>query len=161
MVGVNNVVNTVAYLRTSREFPEEMHPLTVELNKSYVDTANAINVRIIGIFPANRAAVTGESWYFTNQKQQSFRQIYPIIVVGGTPQPIPHGLILTQIERFTRNFGQFTDGTNWYGLNSASNVAIAGQITFYVGTTNITFLVGAGAPAITKGSVVLEWLSNI
>ena len=52
----SNLINQVAYLRTSREFPEELHQLTVEINKTYVDIANAVNARVIGLFPTNRPA---------------------------------------------------------------------------------------------------------
>jgi hypothetical protein len=151
-----NVVNQVAYLRTSREFPEEIHQLTVEVNKSYVDIANAVNNRTISIFPTNRPAITGESWFFNNQRQQTLRQFYPFT----TTTAIPHGINFINISQFTRLYGQYTDGTNWYGLIAGSNVAIAGQISFYLTPTDIVFLVGGGAPAVTKGTVILEWLSS-
>lgn len=152
-----NVVNQVAYLRTSREFPEEIDELVVELSKEYIDTANAVNNRIIGIFPTNRAAITGEGWFFTSRKQQSLRQVYSFTTTAN----IPHGLTLSEIDRFTRCFGAYSDGTNWYGLIFGSNVAIAGQISFYLTPTNIVFMTGAGAPTVTKGQVVLEFLSNV
>lgn len=153
-----NVVNQVAYLRTTREFPEELHQFTVESNKAYVDTANAINIRTIGIFPTNRPAIGGESWFLmANRRQQNLRQVYTFN--APTPATIPHGLKLVEINRFTKCSGSFTDGTNWYGLLFASNVAIAGQISFFIDPTNIVINVDAGAPALTSGTIVLEWLS--
>lgn len=152
-----NIVNQVAYLRTTRDFPEDPEKLTLELNKAYLDTANAVNSRIISIFPTNKSAVTGEQWFLTgNQKQQGFRKVFNFT----TTASIEHGINLSQIDRFVRNWGEFTDGTNWYGLIHASNVAIAGQITFYVDPTNIVFLVGAGAPALTSGTIVLEYITR-
>lgn len=150
-----NIANQVAYLRTSREFPEDSLPR--ECSKAYIDTANAVNVRTIGIFPVNVSAITGETWYFTSQKQQTLRRVYNVTSTAS----IPHSLNLSQIARFTRTYGNFTDGTNWYGLISASNVAIAGQISFYITPTNIVFLSGVGAPALTNGQVVLEWLAMV
>ncbi len=160
----NNIVNNVAYLRTTREFPEELHQLCVEANKAYLDTANAINVRTIGIFPVNRPAIAGESWYLiNNQKQQSLRQVYTFT----TTADIPLGFKISSIDQFSRFDGLYLSGTSWYGLIPATNVAIAGQITFFVlvdaGSTTsdlIRFVVGAGAPALTNGKVVIEWLSN-
>jgi len=38
--------------------------------------------------------------------------------------------------------------------------AIAGQISFYVDPTNIVILAGVGAPTITSGLIILEWLSQ-
>jgi hypothetical protein len=153
----SNVANQVAFLRTSREFPTEPDVLKIELNKAYIDIANVVNSRTIGLFPVNRPAQNGESYFIRNNlRQQGFRQVYTFT----TTAPIPHNLNLTQIDYFTSNFGEFTDGTNWYGLNPGSNVAIAGQITFYLTPTNITFLTGAGAPALTKGIIVLSWISQ-
>lgn len=152
-----NIANQVSYLRTSRDFPtEEVAQLSTELSKAYIDIANSVNNRIIGIFAVNKSSVTGESWFFSTKKQQSLRQVYTFTNTAN----IPHGLDFDQIDRFTSNYGQYTDGTNWYGLISGTSVAIAGQILFYVTPTNIVFVVGAGAPALTRGNIVLTWLSN-
>ena len=155
----SNIVNQIPYLRTTRDFPEEMHQLTVELTKSYIDTANAVNNRIISIFPTNRPAITGESWFLVNnQRQQSLRQVYTFTAVGS----IAHGINWPSVSQISaKSAGSFTDGTNWYGIIYASDVPIAGQLTFYVTPTNIVVLSGGGGvPAITNGTIVLEWLSN-
>lgn len=152
-----NIVNQVPFLRTSRNFPEDQKMLTVEVNKSYVDIANAVNKRTIGTFPTNRPAINGESWFLTsNQRQQAFRQAFAFT----TTASINHGIVISQIDRMVRNWGEFTDGTNWYGLIHATTVAIPGQITFYVTPTQIVFVIGAGAPSLTRGTVVLEWISD-
>jgi len=152
-----NVINQVPYLRTSREFPKEIDQLTLEMDKSYVDTANAVNNRTIGIFPVNRPAINGESWFIqNNQKQQGLRQVYSFT----STTAINHGIQVITPQQFIRCFGSFTDGTNSYGLFFASSVAIAGQITFYLTSTQIVFETGAGAPSLTQGTIVLEWLSQ-
>lgn len=153
----SNVVNQVAYLRTSREFPQEAQELQVELSKSYIDTANAVNVRTIGIFPSDRPAITGESWFvIQNQKQQSFRQVYTFTAAGN----IAHNIDLTNIGGFTKIYGTFTDGTDWYPLPYVDVVNVTNQINVVVDATNIVITAGAGAPpSITRGYVVLEWLS--
>jgi len=158
-----NVVNQVAYLRTSREFPEDLRQLSVEINKSYIDTTNAVNARTIGLFPTTRPAITGENWFLNNnQKQQSLRQVYTLTTTAN----IPLGFKIASVSGFTRLFGTYLSGTSWYGLIAATNVAIAGQITFWLevdvaSTTSdlIRFNVGAGAPALTSGKVVIEWIS--
>lgn len=151
-----NIVNQMPYLRTSREFPGEAEKLTLEVNKAYVDIAKVVNERTIGIFPTTRPAITGESWYLVNnQKQQTFRQVYPFT----TTASITHEINLAEIYGFSRLFGQYTDGTNWYGLIPTSTVAIAGQLGFYVSPTQIVFTLGGGAPVPTLGLVILEWLS--
>lgn len=155
---MNNIINQVPYLRTSREFPyEDAKQLSVEVNKSYIDIANAVNNRTISIFPTSRPALTGESWFLTsNQRQQTFRQVYTFT----TTASINHGITVLDPNQFTRCFGSYTNGTNSFGLFFASSVAIAGQITFYITSTQIVFLVGAGAPALIAGKITLEWLSQ-
>lgn len=154
---MTNTINQFPYLRTSRLFPTEDKPLQTELGKAYIDIANAVNNRIIGIFPTNRIAITGESWYFTSQKQQSLRQLYNLT----STIAFPHGLELSQVPYVSRMWGQFTDGTNWYGLIPGSNVAIAGQVSFYLSNNDVNFLSGAGAPILTKGILVIEYLSVV
>lgn len=153
-----NIVNQVAFLRTSRNFPQDAQPLSVEINKSYVDIANAVNSRTIGIFPTSRPALTGEGWFLQkNQKQQTFRQVYTFTSTVN----IAHGINTGQIAGFSRMFGTFTDGTNFYTLVPGSNVAISGQRGFYLTSTNIVFTAGAGAPIVTNGLIVIEWLSSV
>lgn len=152
-----NITNQVAYLRTTRNFPEELHGLCFEVNKTYVDIASTVNSRTIGIFPVNSSAQTGEKWFFSSQGQAGFRQIYTFSGTGN----VKHGLNLNTISRFTKCSGSFTDGSNWYGAIFGSSTAIAGQISFYITPTNIVILAGAAPPSISRGSIVLEWLSQI
>ncbi len=153
-----NVANQVAFLRTSREYPEDPHMLSVEVNKTYLDIAQAVNNRTIGIYPVNRPVITGNNYFITgSQRQQSLRQFYSF---SGT-SAIPHGINLSQISRFVQKYGDYTDGTNWYGLMATTNIAIPGQISFYLDPTNINFLIGAGAPSLTTGTINLEWISVV
>lgn len=152
----SNVVNQMPYLRTTREFPTDLERLVVEVDKAYLDTAKNVNERIIGLFPTSKPAITGSSYYInSNQRQQSFRRVYRFT----SSASINHGITTSTIYGFVDGYGSYTDGTNFYGLPFMTNTAIAGQITFYVTSTQIVFSVGAGAPAITSGIVILEWLS--
>lgn len=151
------------YLPRQRNFPSgNSQELGVELDKSYIEIASRVNERTIGLFAVGFATITGEGWYLSGQpnKQQTLRQVYTASAPNAT-NPIPHGINFASIDRFTAMYGQYTDGTNDYGLISASNVAIAGQITFYLTPNNIEFLVGAGAPTVTQLTLVLEWLSAV
>ena len=152
------VSNQVPFLRTSRNFPAEIQPLTVELSRSYLDIADKVNTRTIGIYPTNTSVVTGESWYLRNNlKQQSLRQVYPFTATGN----IPHGIKWESVALVSPlSYGNFNDGTNWYGAIYGSNTAIAGQVSFYVTPTNLVVIAGAGAPTIVSGIIVLEWLSQ-
>lgn len=157
----SNIVNQVSYLRTTREFPEEAQPLAVEINKAYVDIANAVNSRTIGLFPSNKPAINGEQWFTrgSNQKQQALRQVYPF-VAANLPN-IPHGITISQISGFIRIWGTYVDsGGVWYPLPFVSATAVANQVQIQVNSTNIVITVGAGAPVPVSGFVILEWLSN-
>jgi len=152
------LTNVSPYLRTSRSFPEDLHEISIEINKAYIDIALCVNQRTIGIFPSNKPCNNGETWYFdSNGRHQGFRQIYTFTSFN----PIPHGLDFININTFSRNYGEYTDGTNWYGLISGTSVLIPGQVVFYVTPTNIVFVQNGTQPTITKGILVLEWLSNV
>ena len=152
-----NVINQAPYLRATRSFPEDIQPLVVEINRSYVDIASKVNDRIIGLFPTNRPAITGEAWFYDkNQRQQTIRQVYLITGAGN----IPHNIDLNQIGGFTRIWGTFTNGTNWYPLPYVDVVAANNQVNVIVTPTNIVITAGGGTPpTISSGFVVLEWLT--
>ena len=147
------------YLRTQRQFPnDDLRELANQSDHAYVDVAQKVNARTIGLFAINVQVITGESWYLAGQtsRQQTLRQVYTFTGAGN----IPHGINFASITQFTRGFGEYTDGTNWYGVINGTSVAIAGQVSFYVTPTNIVVLVDGGAPAVTKGTIVIEWLSQ-
>lgn len=161
-----NVSNTVPYLRTTRTFPDDdIDKLSLELNKSYLDTAKCINERIIGIYPTNKPAITGEQWFLTTNKKQTLRQIYAFT----TTADIEIGFKLSSIFSVSpKTCGVYNDSSNnYYGLIFGTSVAIAGQISFFLfvdGTSTrtdlIRFVLGGGAPALASGIIDLEWLSQ-
>lgn len=146
-----------SYLRTTRDFPDNPQALRMELIKMYNDVANGVNSRSIGLYPDTRGAVTGNAWFIQGQKHQTVRQVYTFTAAGN----IAHGLNWNSVIAISpESYGTFTDGTNWYGAIYAGSTAIVDQVSFYVTPTNIVVLAGAGAPSITSGYVVLEWISN-
>lgn len=153
-----NVVNHSPYLRTAREFPEESKDLAFHVNKSYVDIANCVNARTIGLFPTNRSAITGESWFLSgNRRQQSLRQVYNITSYA----PIAHGIDFRSVSTLTVIRAIGFDGTNYYPIPYINPNIPNGGVGIYVDPTNINFLTNAGFPVIVRGFVLLEWLSNV
>ncbi len=155
----NQSINKSLFLRTSNVFPDDdIEDLSFEMTKVFIDIANAINNRTISTFPTNKPAETGESWFlFQNKKQQTLRKVFTFT----TTAAITHNVSVFIAAQFPRCFGVYGDATlNSYGLIYGSNVAIPGQISFYITSTQIIFLVGAGAPALTTGTIILEWLSQ-
>lgn len=154
----SNLLNQSPYIRTSRSFPTDSQALSVEIDRAYIDIANNLNQRIIGLFAKNRPVITGESWFINkNQRQQTERQVYTFTGSGS----IAHGLNTSQISSFTRIYGTFTNGANFYPLPYVDVVAANNQVNVYVSPTNIVITSGGGSPpAITSGIVVIEWLSQ-
>lgn len=154
----SNVFNQTPYLRTSRTFPQDSQALSVEIDKSYIDIANCVNARTIGIFPVNRPVINGEIFFTagSNLKQQVLRQVYLVTGAGN----IAHGINTSAIAGFVKIYGTFTDGSIWYPLPYVNVVAANNQVSVTVTSTNIVITPGAGAPpTITRGYVILEWLS--
>ena len=155
---MDNIVNQVAFLRTTRTFPTQADLLSVEIDRTYLDIANAVNSRTIGLFSTNKPAITGNSYFLSgNRKQQSLRQIYQFTAAGN----IAHGINVSQISGFIHIYGTFTDGSVWYPLPYVNAVAATNQVSVTVTSTNIVITAGGGSPpTITRGFVILEWLSN-
>lgn len=165
---MNNVINQTPYLRTTRNFPTEINALSVQINKSYVDIANAVNSRTISIFPTRVPAVTGENWYFDqNLRQQTLRQIYPFgAIAPGTELDIPVGPI--NFTQFTKIYGTvITNAVDYRPLPYVDPITLTTGMAILVGqivilgvpTLCIRIVLGATAPAVTSGIAVLEWLS--
>ena len=153
-------IRNVAFLRESRSFPaDDIKALAVQVDRAYVDIAQNVNSRTLGVFATNSQVATGESWYLQGgaNKQQTLRKVFVFTTSGN----IAHGIDFTTIAYFTSCYGSYTDGTNWYGLIFGSNTTISGQINFYITATNIVIQNGAGAPSLTEGVVVIEWLSTV
>jgi hypothetical protein len=151
-------VGTAPLIRNQRYFPDnDIKALSSQVDQAYIDIAGKINLRTIGIFTQGVVNLTGETWYFSGQPNtnQAYRQVYLVTGLGN----IPHGLNPNTINYFSKCTGYFADGTNSYGLIFASDVAIAGQVSFYITASNIVVIAGAEAPNIVKGLITLEWVS--
>ena len=153
-----NIFNQAPFVRTSRSFPTDPQALSVEIDRAYIDLANNLNQRIIGLFAKNRPCINGESWFLNqNQRQQGIRQIYSFTGAGS----IAHGLTLSQIPSFTRIYGTVQDSSgNWWPLPLVSVTDVTAQISIEVTSNNIVITSGAAAVTISQGIVVLEWLDQ-
>lgn len=156
---MNTPLQTAPYLREQRQFPtDDLNELTRQIDHAYIDIASKVNNRTIGLFAPNNPVITGDKWYFTGPStaQQSLRQVYPFTTLAAINHRIPPADI-SKISH--KSYGTITDGTNWYGVIYGSNVAIAGQYSFYVTPTQIILLAGGGAPVLVSGYINLEFIS--
>lgn len=151
-------VNLLQYsplMQRNKQFPIESEKLATELNKTYTEIANCVNERQIGVYPASKQLIAGQNWFFNDtEKRQALRQFYTFSTTGN----IPHGINTSDIYSFSNCYGSYTDGTNFYMLTPTTSTSIANQNSFYITSTNIVISAGAGAPSITKGIIVLEWI---
>ena len=152
-----NIPNQIPFLRQQRLFPQEAQPLSVEIDRAYVDIANAVNNRTIGAYASNNSIQTGDYWYLGGLRYSGFRQFYTFTAAGN----IPHNINTSNIFGFTKITGTFTDGSIWYPLPYVDVNSAANQVILYVTSTNIVITRGGGSPpVIVSGFCVLEWLSN-
>lgn len=161
---MNNIVNQIPFLPTSRNFPPEIRQLTIEIDKSYIDIANSVNNRIIGIFPANNPAINGESWFLKNQRQQGFRKIFTISDFS----TFVTGIQIIDVNFFTKIYGVcLSSGGNYFpipyidGNSTTSNIGLFVGPGIEPGIFSVTFSVGATAPTLVSGIIILEWISQI
>lgn len=152
----SNTSNQVPFLRTQRLFPQEAQALSVEVDRMYVDVANNMNRRILGINTINNPVQTGEILYLNGQQFSGFRQVFTFT---GTSS-ITHNIQIVDKTQFVNCYGDYTDSTNSYGLLFGTSVAVAGLVSFYISATQIVFVIGAGAPALTSGRLVLSWFNG-
>lgn len=163
---------SVAYLPTSRTFPEDFTELTPVLTKSYIEIAQAVNRRTIGVFNTYQA-VTGNQYYSLQnnniqnpiQFRQSYRRIYPFgPIASGATLTINH--LITGITQFVAIYGNcITDGmifanAIYLPIPYVSVTNVNQQIQIYVNNSQIFILNGAGADNILSGTIVLEYLLN-
>lgn len=149
-----NIKNQSPFLRVQRLYPQDPQALSVEVDRSYTDISNAVNARTIGIFTSIYSIQNGETWYQNGLRYQGFRQFYPFTSAGS----IPHNINTSTVFAFTRIYGTFTDGTNWYPVPLVSTVNINQQASIQITPSNIVLTFGAGAPVPVSGYIVLEWL---
>lgn len=144
-----------SYLINNLRWSKDWDTFLTQITKAYSDIARSINTRDIAIYDLNQN-VNGQEWFNpanVQLKRDGFRRVYQFTGAGN----IAHGI--TNLTLVTA-YGEYTDGTNFYGAIFGSSVAIAGQVTFFLTPTNIVIQSGAGAPAITSGVIVLNFLQN-
>ncbi len=152
------------YLPKSRQFPvQNPVQLEPELVKSYIDIAQAVNLRTIGIFEQLQI-VTGERWFASDPldatlKRQTYRQVYTFgSIAPGASLAINHGI--TGITAFTRIYGTCVTNLPDYRPIPYASVAANANIDLRVTSTQIIINNGAGSPTLLSGIIVLEYLLN-
>jgi hypothetical protein len=158
---INGSLLRAPYLRVQRQFPnDDLKALANQMDQAYIDIASKVNNRILGNYPVDFLAVTGERWFFkgSSQSQQSLRQVYPFTAAGN----IPHKLKWNAVSSISpRSYGTYLDTSgNWNGVIYGSSTAIAAQLSFFVNDTNIVVLDGGIPIPLANGFIILEYISE-
>lgn len=158
-----NPPNTLGpFLPINQTFSQDQKAFWEQVTKSYADTARNVNIREIAIYETNENP-TGEQWFTSGDpqvKRSAFRKVYEIgPIAAGATSTTAHGL--TGVTAYTHIYGTaITAAPDNRPIPYASATAVNQQIEIKVDGTNITIINGAGAPNITSGIVVLEFLKN-
>ncbi len=145
------------FLPLQRNFPfDNAQALGTVLDQSYLEVASKVNSRTIGLYAKEIEVITGESYFIQGQpaRQQALRKVFTFT----SQTTIPHGLNFATIDYFTKMYGQYTDGTNWFGIIPATSNPVVNQVSFYLDSTNINIIINGTAPVPTKGIIDLEWI---
>lgn len=151
-----------AFLSTYEVFPtDDENQLQVKMSNLHTDIANCVNIREIGLYEQNTELLTGQQYSYpgTNQtKNYVFRKVFYFgAIAPGATLTVAHGI------------NEFTVFTNIYGtiivnipefrpLPYVSATLITDQVGVSVTPINYVITNGATAPAITSGTLVLEYL---
>lgn len=167
-------LQTSPYLPRQRNFPNDNAQLLgATLDKAYIEIAQKVNERTIGVFAINFPVITGEQWYFQGQpaKQQTLRQVYSFgEIVPGTELDIPTGIL--NLTQFTKIYGTVitTNGTSglpdYRPLPYVDPNTLTTSMTILVGqlgiplVQKIRIVLGPTAPPVSSGIAILEWITN-
>ena len=150
-----------AYLQTYRNFEGDQEQIRLLLNNSYRDTAEAVNLREIGIHELVEVQNGQQFFNLTNTqaKRYAFRKTFSIgAITAGTSSTFNHGISgITVITHFYG--GVITDIPDYRPLPYPSTTANA-NIEVSATNTQVTITVGAGSPNVMSGILVLEYLKN-
>lgn len=162
---IGNRTNRMPFLITSRYWPNDPVTLQPTLNQSYIEVAQAVNSRIIGIFQP-LASVTGETWFeevpgqMPMERTQTYRKIFRFgAIAAGATLSIPHAI--ANVQQFTRMYGTcITETPDYRPIPYASATAVDEQIELNGTTTVLNIINGASAPNIESGILVVEFFLN-
>ena len=145
------------FISTSTFFPDDFEEFRVKFLELYRDLSNAVNTREVGIYDLTEF-LTGENWSTPGNPQVKRKTYRKIFFFSDAALTFAHGI--TGIVLTTHIYGSGTDGTNFFPIPYVSATAIANQIQVDVTPLNVVITKGGGAPAITDGTIVLEYLKN-
>lgn len=161
-MSTNPFSNRGPFLPTSLVFPDDQQERNVVLTEMYIDIANSMNVREVGIYDQVEL-LAGQTFFDpanAQNKRDVFRRVYNIgAIAAGATLNTAHGL--TGITSYTHIYGTcVTDAIDFRPLPYVSTVALNQQISLTITPINIVIVNGAASANITSAIVVLEYLKT-
>ena len=156
----NTVGNT--YVPQYINYQLEEDQLKTQLTRRDTQMAIALNFKTNGIFETTETQ-NGEQWFGPpgdqRKKRFAFRMVFSFgAIAPGATLVIAHGL--TGVTMFTSIKGTAITANDKRPIPYASATLVTNQIEINVASTQINVINGATAPAITSGTVVLEYLKQ-
>lgn len=161
-VGSGPANSNAAFIPINETFSQQDDQFLIQLTNRDRDIARYINIREIAIYDLVEI-LTGEQWFLpgnAQSKRDAYRQVYQLpATAAGATTTIPHGI--STITTFTHIYGSAVTATpDFRPIPYANATAVNQQIEIKCDNTNIYVINGAGAPNISSGVVVLEYLKN-
>lgn len=149
---------TSPFLPTFRNLQVDDEQFRIVLSQYLTNASYAVNIKQNGQYETIEL-ISGQQFTNTSsaqKKRQGFRKIFYIDPSNLT---FSHGI--SGVQLFTNIYGTVTDnmGTQ-YPLPLVDVVNVTNQISIQVTSTQVIITLGATAPTITGGVVVLEYVKN-
>lgn len=149
------------YLPTSYRFSKEQDSLLGELSRTYGSIAYRLNNREISLYDTEEK-LTGQKWTDTSNllvPKETFRKVFEFTAIAaGATLNIAHGI--SSIARFTKFYGSFITAADDRPLPYVDATAVTNQVQVSRVGANLVIVNGATAPAITSGTLIVEYLKN-
>jgi hypothetical protein len=143
------------FVPTFKNYTLDNEQMQGVLQSSHTEMANAVNNRTISTY--DLVEIQNGNQFFSDQpqkKRQAFRKVFQVSDANLTFNHNITGAVI-----FYKISGGGTNGTIFFPLPYVSTT-LANQIQLDVTSTQVIVTKGGGAPAITSGIIVLEYLKN-
>lgn len=154
------------FLPTSRVFPDNYVELEPHLTKMYIDVAQAVNSRVIGIYDKFQV-VTGERWFNDldpQKKRQTYRQVYSVPSILNGTTSIPLNFTVDANTNFTHIYGAANSVSAGFSvpIEHINVAAPADSISIRINRTTSTIEIITTTANWTTYSaiIVVEYLLN-
>ena len=146
-------------------FAEDWKEFLEQFTSTERDLARKINEKERGMYPEEQEILNSQKFFTAGDPRtfrSVFRKVFPFgAIAAGANLVVPHGVAV--FTMLTRLYGTcITDLIDYRPIPYVSTVGVTDHIQVEVTAANITVTngLGVGAPNITSGVIVMEYLKN-